>query len=194
LNKVEAKEFMRKPNSFFESKVEIPRIKHGNRQELETLLNEEALLLAFIKTTSIHFIYVNVHLFKNVTSQYKRVIMPRKVQIRTYAIPKGYVSPTKVKKEFTTSIELLEKALITMGFYESKKTTTSKHYRRSDGLHIVLIKRRKRKMSEALWNDEHAKITILKVHKDSEKHKDMKFDHRNFFKELNKAIADCAME
>lgn len=46
LNKAEAKEFMRKLNCFFESKVEIPRIKHGNRQELETLLNEEALLLA----------------------------------------------------------------------------------------------------------------------------------------------------
>jgi len=81
-----------------------------------------------------------------------------------------------------------------MGFYESKKTTTSKHYRRSDGLHLVLTKRRKRKMSETLWNDEYAKITILKVHKDSEKHKTKKFDHRNFFKELNKAIADCAKE
>jgi hypothetical protein len=30
----------------FESKVEIPRIKHGKRQEIESLLNEEALLLA----------------------------------------------------------------------------------------------------------------------------------------------------
>lgn len=46
MNKAEAKEFMRKLNCFFESKVEIPRIKHGNRQELETLINEEALLLA----------------------------------------------------------------------------------------------------------------------------------------------------
>jgi len=28
------------------AKVEIPRIKHGKRQEIESLLNEEALLLA----------------------------------------------------------------------------------------------------------------------------------------------------
>jgi hypothetical protein len=27
-------------------KVEIPRIKHGNRQEIESLLDEEALVLA----------------------------------------------------------------------------------------------------------------------------------------------------
>lgn len=37
---------MRKLNSFFESTVEIPRIRHGNKQTLETLINEEALLLA----------------------------------------------------------------------------------------------------------------------------------------------------
>lgn len=33
-------------NSFFELKVEIPRIKHGNKQTVETLINEEALLFA----------------------------------------------------------------------------------------------------------------------------------------------------
>jgi len=32
--------------SYFERKVEIPRIKHGNRQTIETLINEEVLLLA----------------------------------------------------------------------------------------------------------------------------------------------------
>jgi len=31
---------------YFESMVEIPRIKHGKRQTLETLINEEALLFA----------------------------------------------------------------------------------------------------------------------------------------------------
>jgi len=46
LKKALAKDFMNKLNSFFESKVEIPRIKHGNRQEIESLLNEEALVLA----------------------------------------------------------------------------------------------------------------------------------------------------
>jgi hypothetical protein len=33
-------------NLFFESKVHIPRIMHGQRQSIETLINEEALLLA----------------------------------------------------------------------------------------------------------------------------------------------------
>jgi hypothetical protein len=33
-------------NSLFENEVEIPRIKHGNKQTLDTLINEEALLLA----------------------------------------------------------------------------------------------------------------------------------------------------
>jgi hypothetical protein len=41
---------MRRLNSFFESNAEVPRIKHGNRQTVETLINEEALLLAmFLK-------------------------------------------------------------------------------------------------------------------------------------------------
>ena len=33
-------------NNLFESVIEIPRIKHGNKQTLDTLINEEALLLA----------------------------------------------------------------------------------------------------------------------------------------------------
>jgi len=37
---------MKKLNGYFESKVDIPRIKHGNRQTFETLINEEALLFA----------------------------------------------------------------------------------------------------------------------------------------------------
>jgi len=35
-----------KLNKYFESKVEIPRIRAGKRQTIETLINEEALLLA----------------------------------------------------------------------------------------------------------------------------------------------------
>jgi CRISPR-associated protein Cas1 len=46
LKKTSAKDMVAKLNIFFESTVEIPRIKHGNRQTLETLINEEALLLA----------------------------------------------------------------------------------------------------------------------------------------------------
>ena len=32
--------------NFFNSKVEIPFIRHGNSQRIETLINEEALLFA----------------------------------------------------------------------------------------------------------------------------------------------------
>ena len=39
-------EFITKLNTYFETKVEIPRMKVGKRQEIETLINEEALLLA----------------------------------------------------------------------------------------------------------------------------------------------------
>jgi CRISPR-associated protein Cas1 len=46
LKKALAKDLLNKLNSFFESKVEIPRIKHGKRHEIEMLLNQEALLLA----------------------------------------------------------------------------------------------------------------------------------------------------
>ena len=33
-------------NELFERKVEIPRMRHGSRQTLDTLINEEAYLLA----------------------------------------------------------------------------------------------------------------------------------------------------
>ena len=46
LNKEKTKELMRKLNNFFEKKINVPRIRHGNKQTLETLINEEAYLLA----------------------------------------------------------------------------------------------------------------------------------------------------
>ena len=46
LNDVKTRDFMDQLNEFFESVVEIPRIKVGERQTIETLINEEALLLA----------------------------------------------------------------------------------------------------------------------------------------------------
>jgi CRISPR-associated protein Cas1 len=46
LKDVETKDFTTKLNSYFEAIVEIPRIKVGQRQTIETLVNEEALLLA----------------------------------------------------------------------------------------------------------------------------------------------------
>jgi CRISPR-associated protein Cas1 len=46
LNSIQTRDLMVRLNQYFEGKVEIPRIKHGNRQTLETLVNEEALLFA----------------------------------------------------------------------------------------------------------------------------------------------------
>ena len=37
---------MKTLNNFFDSKVEIPRIKVGKKQAIDTLINEEALLIA----------------------------------------------------------------------------------------------------------------------------------------------------
>jgi hypothetical protein len=39
-------ELMKEFYAYLEGKVEVPRIRHGKRQTLETLINEEALLLA----------------------------------------------------------------------------------------------------------------------------------------------------
>jgi hypothetical protein len=44
--KASAKDMMKRLNSFFESIFEIPRVKHRNKQSVEILINEEALLLA----------------------------------------------------------------------------------------------------------------------------------------------------
>jgi len=46
LNDIKTRGFMGDLEGFFESFVDIPRIKHGDRQTIETLINEEALLLA----------------------------------------------------------------------------------------------------------------------------------------------------
>ena len=46
LSKPLTKDMMKKLNAFFESMVDIPRVKHGNKQTIETLINEEALLFA----------------------------------------------------------------------------------------------------------------------------------------------------
>ena len=46
LNDVETRDFTAKLNDYFEVYVEIPRIKVGNRQTIETLISEEILLFA----------------------------------------------------------------------------------------------------------------------------------------------------
>ena len=46
LNDVETKDFSAKLNAYFENSMEIPRIKVGERQTMETLVSEEASLFA----------------------------------------------------------------------------------------------------------------------------------------------------
>jgi hypothetical protein len=46
LNDAKTKEMMHSLNVFFESYVQVPRIRVGNQQTLETLINGEALLFA----------------------------------------------------------------------------------------------------------------------------------------------------
>jgi CRISPR-associated protein Cas1 len=46
LNHEKTKELTEKLNQFLEKKIQIPRIRHGSKQQIETLINEEALLLA----------------------------------------------------------------------------------------------------------------------------------------------------
>ncbi len=46
LNDTKTKEMMRELNDYFDTKIKLPRIRSGKRQRIETLINEEALLLA----------------------------------------------------------------------------------------------------------------------------------------------------
>jgi len=46
LNDSMTNDLTRELHSYFETGVGIPRIKHGKRQTIETLINEEALLFA----------------------------------------------------------------------------------------------------------------------------------------------------
>jgi CRISPR/Cas system-associated endonuclease Cas1 len=46
LNDIQTRDLTKKLNEFFESKVEVQRIRIGEKQTIETLINEEALLLA----------------------------------------------------------------------------------------------------------------------------------------------------
>jgi len=46
LNDIKTRYLMRNLNKYFEELVEVPRIRVGRRQTIETLINEEALLFA----------------------------------------------------------------------------------------------------------------------------------------------------
>ena len=46
LNKTMTNEFIRELNLYLRTRVEMPRMKVGNKQEIETLISEEVLLFA----------------------------------------------------------------------------------------------------------------------------------------------------
>lgn len=46
LSDVKTREMLKHLNQYLEGMVEVPRIRIGNRQSIETLINEETLLLA----------------------------------------------------------------------------------------------------------------------------------------------------
>ena len=65
LNDMKTRSLMNDLNGFFESYVEVPRMRVGTQQTVETLLNEEALSLAKYlrnerKTWTRHNVYVEV--------------------------------------------------------------------------------------------------------------------------------------
>jgi hypothetical protein len=46
LNDAQTRDLMKQLDKYFESYIEIPRMRIGKRQTIETLVNEEALLFA----------------------------------------------------------------------------------------------------------------------------------------------------
>jgi len=74
-----------------------------------------------------------------------------------------------VKRAYKIPIENLEKALVEMNFYKSKTTPMAIHYKRGDGLLVVLSSRTRKKgrpCQKAKRETGKGKITIIKVHKD----------------------------
>jgi hypothetical protein len=54
INDSETKEFLKELNRFFETKKEVKRIRNGEHQTIETLINEEILLFAKYLRQEIH--------------------------------------------------------------------------------------------------------------------------------------------
>ena len=74
-----------------------------------------------------------------------------------------------IKKEYKMPIESFEKALVEMNFYKTKTTPMTIHYKRANGLHVVLSSksRKKGRASRKVKREVgKGKITIIKVHKD----------------------------
>ena len=74
-----------------------------------------------------------------------------------------------IKRECNIPIESFEKAIVKMNFYETKTTPMAMHYKRADGLHVVLSSRTRKKGRPSRTVKREigkGKITIIKVHKD----------------------------
>ncbi len=77
LNKQRNKEFLDRLEDYFQTIVNVPRVKHGKRQEIESVINEEAMLLAsFIRG--------------------KRIWEPRGIPLPNIIIPR--ISKNKITK------------------------------------------------------------------------------------------------
>ena len=61
-----------------------------------------------------------------------------------------------VRREYKVPLESFEKALTEMIFHRAKATPKTVHYRRGDGLHVVLSRATRKGRSR----------TVVKVHKD----------------------------
>jgi len=99
--------------------------------------------------------------------------------------------PTRIKREFNVSAQIVTHALLNMGFREvNRSSLTVRHYRRNYGLHVVVTKRKKKKKQEVRWEDQ-TRITTIRVHKDSLKHDQViPFDKPKFLNELKQEIAN----
>jgi len=81
LNKQRNKEFLDRLEDYFQTMVNVPRVKHGKRQELESVINEEAMLFAnFIRG--------------------KRLWEPRTVPLLKINLPQILRTERKTKKIF----------------------------------------------------------------------------------------------
>lgn len=81
---------------------------------------------------------------------------------------------TYIKRVYNFPMECIEKALAEMKFFRTKSTDLVVHYRRGDGLHVILTNRMKkdgrplRKVVRHIGEGSH---TEVKVHRDDTLHR-----------------------
>jgi hypothetical protein len=55
-----------------------------------------------------------------------------------------------IRREYKIPVETFEKALLMMNFYKGKATSEVTHFKRADGLHVIVSRGRKKKREQ--WN------------------------------------------